>query len=104
MLTVLQKIFVSVINGVIRLYQLVVSPILGPRCRYMPSCSEYAAEAFNRHGIAKGGWLAIKRVARCHPWGGHGFDPVPGLIAHKDNSQPNSLEATASHNHSHCSN
>ncbi len=58
-------------------WQLGPSVILPPSCRYTPSCSAYAIEALRRYGAAKGGWLAIRRIARCHPWGGHGFDPVP---------------------------
>jgi uncharacterized protein len=61
----------------IKVYQWVISPILGPKCRYTPTCSHYALEAFKKHGPFKGFWLALKRVARCHPWGGHGYDPVP---------------------------
>lgn len=63
--------------GVIRLYQLLVSPALPKACRYEPSCSRYAAEAITRYGALKGSWLAVKRLARCHPFGGHGYDPVP---------------------------
>lgn len=61
----------------IKLYQWIISPVLGPKCRYTPSCSAYALEAFKKYGPLKGGWLAIKRISRCHPWGGHGYDPVP---------------------------
>ncbi|MDF0604514.1 membrane protein insertion efficiency factor YidD [Neisseriaceae bacterium TC5R-5] len=61
----------------IRFYQLAISPWLAPRCRYMPTCSSYAIEAVNRHGLFKGVWLSAKRIARCHPWGGSGHDPVP---------------------------
>ena len=64
-------------RGVIRGYQLLVSPVLAPTCRYEPSCSAYALEAVSRFGTMRGGWLALKRVARCRPWGGMGFDPVP---------------------------
>ena len=53
------------------------SRVLPPSCRYAPSCSAYAVEALSRYGAAKGGWLALRRVLRCHPWGGHGIDPVP---------------------------
>jgi putative membrane protein insertion efficiency factor len=63
--------------GLLRGYQLLISPIYGPVCRYAPSCSHYAHEAVSKHGVARGGWLALKRLARCHPWGGSGFDPVP---------------------------
>ena len=64
-------------RGMIRGYQLLVSPVLAPTCRYEPTCSAYALEAVSRFGAARGGWLALKRVARCRPWGGAGFDPVP---------------------------
>ena len=53
------------------------SKVLPPSCRYTPSCSAYAITALSRYGAAKGGWLAIKRICRCHPWGGEGYDPVP---------------------------
>ena len=58
-------------------YKLILSPLIGPRCRHLPTCSEYTEEALRRHGLAKGGWLAIKRIGRCHPWGSSGYDPVP---------------------------
>ncbi len=60
-----------------RLWQIGPSVVLPPSCRYQPSCSAYAIGAVRRYGAAKGGWLAAKRIARCHPWGGHGYDPVP---------------------------
>lgn len=58
-------------------YRLILSPILGHSCRYMPSCSAYALEALETHGAVRGGWLAFRRICRCHPWGGSGLDPVP---------------------------
>lgn len=61
----------------IRFYQIFLSPLLGPRCRYFPTCSQYAIEALRMHGTAKGVYLTTKRLCRCHPWGGHGYDPVP---------------------------
>jgi putative membrane protein insertion efficiency factor len=64
---------------VIRAYQLVASPILGGACRFHPSCSAYAREAIELHGAARGSWLALRRIARCHPFGGHGVDAVPPL-------------------------
>ncbi len=67
----------ALLLGLIRLYQLTLSPWLGPRCRYEPTCSHYAAEAVRRHGAARGVWLAAKRLGRCHPWGRSGYDPVP---------------------------
>jgi uncharacterized protein len=63
--------------GLIRIYQWLVSPLLPRACRFAPSCSDYAAEAIQLHGVARGGWLALCRLLRCHPWGGEGFDPVP---------------------------
>lgn len=71
----------AVMRGAIRLYQLTLSAWLGRQCRFGPSCSEYAMEAVERHGALAGGWLAIKRVCRCHPWGGSGYDPVPDSVA-----------------------
>jgi putative membrane protein insertion efficiency factor len=67
----------AVLRGLIWLYQLLLSPLLGPRCRYWPSCSEYAAQAVHEHGPARGLGLAAQRLLRCHPWGGSGVDPVP---------------------------
>ena len=61
----------------IRGYQLGISPYLPPACRYTPSCSAYAAEAIRKHGAGRGSWLAARRLMRCHPWGGSGYDPVP---------------------------
>ncbi len=65
------------LRGLVRLYQLAVSPFLGPGCRFVPTCSHYAHEALLRHGTVKGGWLALRRLVRCRPWGGWGYDPVP---------------------------
>ena len=63
--------------GVIGIYRLAISPWLGRACRFEPSCSAYAQEAITVHGPIKGGWLAVRRLVRCHPWGGSGYDPVP---------------------------
>jgi len=65
------------LRAMVRAYQLLVSPLLPPSCRFLPSCSEYAAEAIERHGALRGMGLALHRLARCHPWGGSGYDPVP---------------------------
>ncbi len=62
----------------IAVYQRIVSPYMPGACRYTPTCSHYAQEAIERHGLLRGGWLATKRLARCQPWGGRGYDPVPG--------------------------
>jgi putative membrane protein insertion efficiency factor len=61
----------------IKLYQRIISPWLGPSCRYTPTCSEYGVQALKKYGAVKGLWLTVKRIARCHPWGGQGADPVP---------------------------
>ena len=63
----------------VRLYQWCLSPLIGPVCRYNPSCSHYAVEALEQHGALAGSWLAFRRILRCHPWGGSGFDPVPAV-------------------------
>ncbi len=69
----LKKIFIFPI----RLYQATLSPLLGSHCRHLPSCSQYTIEAIQEWGVRRGVWLGIKRIARCHPWGTSGFDPVP---------------------------
>lgn len=61
----------------IKLYQHIISPWLGSKCRYTPTCSQYGIEALQKYGPIKGLWLTVKRISRCHPWGGHGYDPVP---------------------------
>ncbi len=63
--------------ALIKFYKAVISPWLPQACRYTPTCSEYALQAFQKYGPLKGGWLALKRILSCHPWGGHGHDPVP---------------------------
>lgn len=67
----------SVLVWLVKAYRYVISPMLGPSCRFEPSCSCYATEALERHGAARGTWLAVKRVSRCHPWHPGGYDPVP---------------------------
>ena len=66
------------VMGIIRGYQRLLSPLLGSNCRYYPSCSRYAYEAVEIHGAARGSWMGIKRIGRCHPWHEGGLDPVPG--------------------------
>jgi len=63
--------------ALVKTYRLVISPLLPPRCRHLPTCSEYCIEALEKHGPVRGGILALKRIARCHPWGTSGLDPVP---------------------------
>lgn len=67
----------KIISAIIGLYRYLISPILGPSCRFSPTCSEYAQTAVMRFGVFKGGWFAIKRIVSCHPWGKSGYDPVP---------------------------
>lgn len=68
-----QKVAIGLIRG----YQLLISPFFGAKCRYLPSCSEYASEAIHKHGPLRGALIAVKRILRCHPWGGQGYDPIP---------------------------
>lgn len=73
----LENLPAKLLLAFIRFYQYAVSPLIPPRCRYTPTCSQYALEAVKKYGALKGGWLACKRIVRCHPWGGCGHDPVP---------------------------
>ena len=81
----------QLIRVLIRAYQLAISPLLGARCRFYPSCSQYALEAVESHGSLRGGWLAIRRLARCHPFHPGGYDPVP--------LDPNGVTEQACHAH-----
>lgn len=74
---VIKSFFSAVFLGIIKLYQLLLSPLLGASCRFTPTCSNYGVEAIKKHGPFKGGWLTLKRIGSCHPWGRHGHDPVP---------------------------
>jgi putative membrane protein insertion efficiency factor len=71
--SLLRKIFIVPV----RAYQFLISPLLGSNCRYQPTCSQYMIDAISEWGPIKGIWLGAKRIGRCHPWGGHGYDPVP---------------------------
>ena len=73
----LNKIVTFPLILLIRGYKLIISPMLGSNCRFMPTCSEYAIESFKSHGLLKGFFFSIKRIGKCHPWGGHGYDPIP---------------------------
>ena len=66
-----------ILIGIFKLYQWLISPLLPPVCRFNPTCSSYGIEAVQKHGFFKGGWLAVKRISKCHPWGKSGYDPVP---------------------------
>ena len=78
-MTFLSRLIRNLLRLSIRLYQLVISPIFPHSCRYLPTCSQYANDAIYQYGLLRGGWLAIKRLGRCHPWGGAGYDPVTSL-------------------------
>ncbi len=73
----IKKLITLIFLSIIRVYQILLSPILGASCRFTPTCSQYGMEAILKYGPFKGGWLTLKRIGRCHPWGKHGPDPVP---------------------------
>lgn len=73
----LRRVAVALLSLPILLYQRCISPMLPQCCRFTPTCSQYALEALRRHGPLRGSWLALRRILRCHPWGGSGYDPVP---------------------------
>lgn len=75
--SICKRLLVAPLVLAVKFYRLCISPFTPASCRYTPTCSEYALEALRRYGPLKGGWLTIKRLSRCHPWGGHGYDPVP---------------------------
>ena len=74
---IIRKMAILPLIVLIRFYQICISPLKPPTCRFTPTCSAYALEALRKHGLFKGSWLAIRRILRCHPWGGSGYDPVP---------------------------
>lgn len=76
-MTALLKLPATLMILLVRLYQVTLSPFIGGHCRFFPTCSHYAVEALQEHGAMRGSWLAARRVLRCHPFGGRGFDPVP---------------------------
>ena len=80
----------------IRLYQWCISPFMATRCRYLPTCSDYAQEALVEHGPVAGGWLALRRICRCHPWGGNGFDPVPEARDRRQSAATSAVSAATS--------
>ncbi|MBQ0016286.1 MAG: membrane protein insertion efficiency factor YidD [Bacteroidales bacterium] len=74
---VLTKALAAIMLAFIAFYRTCISPLTPPACRFTPTCSQYGQEAIRKYGPFKGGWLTIKRILRCHPWGGSGYDPVP---------------------------
>ncbi|WP_443946467.1 membrane protein insertion efficiency factor YidD [Pedobacter sp. AW1-32] len=74
---IINKVFSWFFLALIKVYQYAISPMLGANCRFTPTCSQYGIEAIRKYGPFKGGWMALKRIGRCHPWGKHGHDPVP---------------------------
>ena len=84
----IKKLLSYLMLGLIRFYQVVISPFTPASCRYVPTCSHYAVEAIQKHGPFRGGWLALKRISSCHPWGGSGYDPVPDSL---DNEKKTNL-------------
>ena len=82
----MKRLLTGALLMLIRGYQLFISPLIGPRCRFYPTCSHYALEALRVHGLRRGGWLALRRICRCHPWHPGGVDPVPPACTdHKHN-------------------
>lgn len=79
-MSVLKNFLLLLLTALVRVYQLLISPMLPPSCRYTPTCSAYMLGALKVHGPVQGLWLGLKRIGRCHPWGGHGYDPVPPLV------------------------
>lgn len=77
----------SLLIALVRVYQYLISPLLGPRCRFHPSCSHYAIEAVETHGALRGSYLALRRLLRCHPWHPGGYDPVPPRYPHSEHTQ-----------------
>ncbi len=73
----MKKVISAILIGIVKIYQYTISPLFGPSCRYTPTCSTYSIQAIKKHGPLKGGWLSLKRILSCNPWGGHGYDPVP---------------------------
>ncbi|NDP19620.1 MAG: membrane protein insertion efficiency factor YidD [Paludibacter sp.] len=73
----MKKVLQFIVLLPVYFYRYSISPLIPPSCRYTPTCSDYTIQAVKKHGIIKGGWLSIKRIGSCHPWGGSGYDPVP---------------------------
>lgn len=93
---VLRRLPSRLLVGLVRGYQLTVSPWTAPSCRYYPSCSQYAVVAIQRHGALRGGWLAVRRLGRCHPWTPGGVDDVPPVRAEKGSPHPHGSQRARS--------
>lgn len=78
------KVLALPLRGLVWIYRNAISPLIGANCRYQPTCSAYAEEALRNHGAFRGGWLTLKRIGRCHPWGDSGYDPVPEVKGNSD--------------------
>lgn len=94
----LRRLPVLLLTGLVRFYQLAISPWTAPSCKYYPSCSQYALVALQRHGALRGTWLAVRRLGRCHPWAAGGVDDVPPAGQWRD---PSSSPARDGHHHAH---
>ena len=79
----INKIILHILIFFVKIYQVFLSPIIGQNCRYLPTCSEYTIQCLKEHGMFKGLILSLKRISKCHPWGSHGYDPVPSKIKDK---------------------
>ena len=79
----INKIIALPLILIIKTYQIFISPMIGQNCRYLPTCSEYTVECLKKFGIIKGIYLSFKRISKCHPWGSHGYDPVPNKLKEK---------------------
>lgn len=78
-MNLVMRLLAHLVSVPVLIWRYLISPAMPPACRYMPSCSEYSLEALRLHGPVRGSYLTVRRLARCHPWGGHGYDPVPPL-------------------------
>ena len=90
---------VAIVRVLVRGYQIAVSPVLPKSCRFYPTCSSYTLDAVERFGVVRGGWLALKRIARCHPWTDSDYDPVPETWGAKKPSPPHSHNSGCNHSH-----
>ena len=91
----------AILVGLIRFYRVAISPYTPPSCRYTPTCSAYALEAIQRHGAGLGSWLALRRLLRCHPWGGYGYDPVPEVEDRRERGRTPPVRAVLKPTHRH---